>query len=203
MRLFLFFIFISTVGFAQTAEKKILFRGDSIWYASQKQFLFSSTDKGEKWDTVFGKRDSVEIVFFDGELDTASNVFISDQHTVFVFGWDGTMLYQTILYCSSDCGKTWRKSKLNSRNGQVGVRYLHRISSQQFFIYLRNGYYAISQDAGKTWEQKCMVTDKYGCFDNQVSYGTKGKMYIRYSRSRNCSKWEKLYSTDGGITWKS
>lgn len=162
--------------------------------------LLSSVDKGQHWDTIFGKRDSNEVVFFEGDLDTARNVFISDQHTLFVFGWDGTMLYQTFLYCSSDGGKTWNKTILRGYNGTVGVKYLHKISPTSFFIYLRNGFYAYSQDAGKTWTRKCMtIREKFVNFDSQVSYDANGMMFVHFEG--NHPRYLIAYSTDGGITW--
>jgi hypothetical protein len=198
---FYFFLFlIPTISFSQEAEKKILFHSDSIWYASQNHVLFSSINKGEKWDTIFGKRDSTEIVFFEGDLDTARNVFISDQHTIFVFGWDGTMLYKTILYCSSDGGKTWNKSIVLGYHGTIGVKYLHKISSGSFFLYLRNGFYVFSQDAGKTWTRKCMtIRQKFKDFDPQVSYKANGDMYLHFTANHELHLL--VYSTDGGITW--
>src|ERR1041385_874215 len=121
---FLFLLLLTTPVFSQ-AEKKILFHGDSLWYAGEGNLLFASHDKGISWDTIFSKPKTGQPVFFYGAFDTATNVFISGQRIIFIFGWDGTMHNRTILFCTSDYGKTWNKSELYSFNGAVGVKYLY------------------------------------------------------------------------------
>lgn len=206
---FILFLFISIFGFSQNSEKKILFKGTSLWYAAENQLLFSTNDEGKNWDTIFEKRNFKSIVFFNGEFDTATNVFISDQRTLFVFGWDGTMHYQTKLYSSLDCGKTWNETQFQGIDGVVGVKYFHKIASEKFFLYLRDGRYAISNDSGKSWTYKIIhpmnflhhFGKKYYCFDDFVQFNPNGEMRISCARDKKCMKRKNMRSTDGGITW--
>jgi photosystem II stability/assembly factor-like uncharacterized protein len=200
-RLTLFFFLLSFSGFSQSVEKKILFKGDSIWYASENQSLYSSTTKGQTWDTIFAKRNLTDTVFFNGALDTATNVFISGQKTLFVFGWDGTMHYKTILYSSSDCGKSWSKIKTVAANGTVDVHYFHKISESNFLLDCRNGYYLYSEDRGKTWIPHNLMTDAIICRDEKIFFAPDGIITYGYFRDKKCKHKIRLYTFDGGKTW--
>ena len=198
-------IFFSSILFsvflpAQETGKRIFFRNDSLWYAGQNHTLLSSVDKGLSWDTVFGKENFAGPVFFNGGFDTSSNVFVFDAKTIFIFGWDGTMHNKTILFCSSDYGKTWRKSVHSSMNGVVGVKYLHVNSPTEYFLYLRNGYYVYSEDAGNTWQNKSIVATGSGCFDDRFEIAG-GVLQIGYSRDKDCKSRTIMFSADGGKTW--
>jgi hypothetical protein len=254
-RIFIFILSISTFGFSQTTGNKILFQGDSIWYAAQNNFLFSSIDKGKKWDTIFAKNKlfgnisstldldstkkvfnpfnrplfivdttfsvenfdtlpnvfnsidrvipALDTVFFSGAFDTATNIFIPDQRTIFIFGWDGTMLYKTILYCSSDCGKTWSKFSVRAESGLVGVKYLHKISLSQFFLDCRNGSFAVTVNSGKKWNYDDLVQDNHGCIkDENFLFDTNGEIRYGYilKLPENTERVD-LLSKDGGLTW--
>jgi photosystem II stability/assembly factor-like uncharacterized protein len=201
-RLIPIFLFLSITCFSQETQKRILFRGDSIWYAGENQALFSSTNKGASWDTVFAKRNPQDTVFFQGVLDTATNVFIADQRTLFVFGWDGTMLRKTILFSSADGGKTWNKNAFYSSTGILGVKYLHKNAAGDYFLYKRRGYYVYSTDSGKTWEERSIVTSKFGCFDERVIIKPGGEMIIGFSRDKECKTRTMMHSLDGGKTWQ-
>ena len=196
----LFSLLFSAFLPAQETGRRIFFRSDSLWYAGQNHVLLSSVNKGLSWDTVFGKEIFTEPVFFNGGFDTSSNVYVFDAKTIFIFGWDGTMHNKTILFSTSDYGKTWNRSVHNSINGVVGVKYL-QVSSTGYFLYLRNGYYDFSEDGGKTWQQKCMVDHKFGCFDDRFKL-VNGTMTIGYSRDKACKTRTILYSHDGGKTWR-
>jgi photosystem II stability/assembly factor-like uncharacterized protein len=202
-RLTLFFLLISISGFSQSVERKILFKGDSIWYAAENQSLYSSTTKGQTWDTIFAKRNQTDTVFFNGALDTATNVFIADQKTLFVFGWDGTMHYKTILYCSSDCGKTWNRSTVYAENGIIGVHYLHKISGNHFFLDCRHGNYMLTFDNGKTWVKKRVTEEKHTCNEGEFIFGDFGYIYYSYITGKNCRVSVNLISKDGGIIWQN
>jgi hypothetical protein len=196
----LLFLIISLSSFSQETQKRILFRGDSTWYAAENQILFSSENKGISWDTILAKRSS-DTVFFSGILDTATNVFISDQRTLFVFAWDGTMHYGTFLFCSSDRGKSWNKSTMLAFNGIIGVKYLHKVSSTYFILDRRSGYYSITEDAGHSWKNKCAVTDKFSCADEKLTFLENGHITFRYSRGQKCKDKFLVISTDNGKTW--
>lgn len=196
-----FFLLISIPSFSQETQKRILFRGDSIWYAGENQILFSSTNKGVSWDTIFAKRNPPDTVFFMSVFDTATNVFIGDQRTLFVFGWDGSMHRQTILFSSSDCGKTWSKATFYTFASVVGVKYLHKSSPGNYFIYLHRNTYVFSADSGKTWKKSVMHQDKFGCFDERVVIKADGEMTIGFSADKECKTRTMLHSLDGGKTW--
>jgi photosystem II stability/assembly factor-like uncharacterized protein len=195
---FLFLLLLTTPAFSQ-GEKKILFRGDSVWYSGEGNLFFISRDKGIKWDTIFSKPQSDQPVFFYGAFDTATNVFISDQRTVFLFGWDGTMHNKTILFCSSDYGKTWSKSVHNSRDGVVGVKYLHPSLPGIFFLDLRDGYIGVSNDYGKTWKEK-NISKKYHCYSMLEVYED-GTLGITAFRDKKCTQVVMLESKNNGATW--
>lgn len=200
--LFIVFLFISSVGFSQNSGgRRILFKGDSLWYAAENQMLFSSTMKGINWDTIFANRNQTDTVFFNGALDTATNVFISDQKTLFVFAWDGTRHYKTILYSSSDYGKTWVKISIQALHGVVGVNYFHKISPDKFFLDCRSGHYAMSDDAGKTWKTKCVMDGKYRCADERFIFHENGDITFVYSKGQKCKFRRMALSRDNGVTW--
>lgn len=197
---FLFMILFPLCAFAQETQKRILYRGDSLWYAGENQLLLSSTDKGISWDTIFAKN-SLDTIFFNGELDTATNVFISDQRTLFVFGWDGTMHYKTVLYSSTDCGKSWSKTAMHFMYGVIGVKYLHKISSTHFFLEGRNAHYLISEDAGKTWTSKSVAIEKFGCPDERFKFHPNGIISYGYHKGSCVQRRIVRTSNDGGKTW--
>jgi hypothetical protein len=205
-RLIPIFLLLSITCNSQETQKRILFHSDSIWYAGENQLLFSSTDKGVSWDTIFAKRNPQDTVFFMGVLDTATNVFISDQRTLFVFGWDGTMHRKTILYSSSDGGKMWSKTEVYNNFGVLGVKNLHMISPTQFFLERRRGHYATTLNAGKTWKMEYIIQDtyspgKYSCADELFTFHTNGNITYSYSPGTKCKSTVKYISHDGGLTW--
>lgn len=197
---FLFLILFPSLAFSQETQKRILFTGDSIWYAGENQMLFSTTDKGKSWDTIFAKN-SLDTVFIIGILDTATNVFISDQRTLFVFCWDGTMHRKTILFCSSDGGKSWNKTMVYAQYGVVGVKYIHKVSSTHFILDCRQGYYAFTEDAGKTWKSKCIMHGKYSCPDERLTYHPNGDITFSFSLGQQCKHKEMMLSQDYGKSW--
>jgi photosystem II stability/assembly factor-like uncharacterized protein len=198
--LIVLFILLSVTCSSQT-EKRILFQSDSTWYAAFDQLLFSSTNKGISWDTIFAKRNPTDTVFFNGPLDTATNVFIPDAKTLFVFGWDGTMHYKTILYSSTDGGKTWNKSWFYTNAGNVGVKYMHKVSASYFIMDRRQGQYSVTEDAGKTWKNKCVMTDKFSCADERLTFHQNGDITYQYSRGQECRFKRVMVSRDNGKTW--
>ncbi|MDQ3109769.1 MAG: hypothetical protein M3R17_07720 [Bacteroidota bacterium] len=186
---------------SQETQKRILFRSDSTWYAAADQILFSSTNKGANWDTIFAKKSPADTVFFNGALDTATNVFISDAKTIFIFGWDGTMHFKTILFCSSDYGKTWTKTIFYATAGVVGVKYLHKISDTQFFLERRGENYSVTTDSGKTWKNNVIFNSKHGGKDERFTFLENGEIRYSYYRSRERKHKTVLSSKDGGLTW--
>lgn len=195
------FLFISLNSFSQETQKRILFRGDSIWYAGENQLLFSSTNKGVSWDTAFAKTNPLDTFFINGVLDTATNVFISDQRTLFVFGWDGTMHYKTILYSSFDHGKTWNKLSVYANQGLVGVKYLHKVSQSYFILDRRKGLYSVTEDSGKTWKSQLIWNDKYSCADEGLTFLDNGHITYSFSRGQKCKHKVIMVSVDNGKTW--
>lgn len=163
--------------------------------------MFSSMDKGASWDTIFEKRNQIDNVFFYGNFDTATNVFISDQRTLFVFGWDGTMHYKTILYSSSDGGNTWNNLSVYANQGLIGVKYLHKVSETYFILDLRRGLYSISEDAGKTWKTELIWNDKYSCADERLTFLENGDITYTFSSGQECKHKVTMVSKDNGKTW--
>jgi photosystem II stability/assembly factor-like uncharacterized protein len=197
----IFALFISLSGFSQLSEKKILFKGDSLWYASTGNILFSSVNKGKNWDTAFAKTNRADTIFFYSDFDTTKNIFIADQKTIFIFGWDGTMHFKTILYSSSDCGKSWSKNKFVAENGVVGVSYFHKISPNRFFLDCRYGAYLISDDCGKTWYQNRLTNEKSGCRDERFIFNSNGYISLGFYTDKKCLEKVIVTSPDGGLTW--
>ncbi|CAN5757084.1 hypothetical protein BH11BAC7_BH11BAC7_30050 [soil metagenome] len=190
------FLFIPFPSPSQETQKRILFRSDSTWYAADDQLLFSSNDKGVSWDTIFAKKSPADTVFFYGALDTATNVFISDAKTLFVFGWDGTMHYKTILFCSSDYGKTWNKHIFPGNSGSLGTKYLHKINADQFFLDCRKGDYYLTSDTGKTWIRHTMIKQKNTSADEHFTFHKNGDITFEYLEGKKRSR-------DGGNTWET
>lgn len=196
----LLFLVISLSSFSQEIYKRILYLGDSVWYAGENQILFSSIDKGISWDTIFANKSQTDTTFFYGVLDTATNVFISDQQTLFVFGWDGTSHHKTILYSSSDSGKTWNKSSIYAHQGIVGVKYFHKISPTKFFLDCRSGSYALTTNSGKTWKTNGLING-YSCADERFKFLPNGNITYSYGHGTRCAIKATFISKDGGLTW--
>jgi photosystem II stability/assembly factor-like uncharacterized protein len=201
--LIVLFILLSVTCSSQEPTKRILFRSDSTWYAAADQLLFSSSDKGASWDTIFAKRTPTDTVFFNGSLDTATNVFISDAKTLFVFGWDGTIHNKTVLYSSADGGKTWNKAVFYIKGGFVGVKYLHKTVGSRFFLEGREGYYFVTDDYGKTWVKKHVMNYSYffTCTDDRFIFRGNGDITYGYSIEIDCEGRVATISKDGGKTW--
>jgi hypothetical protein len=198
----LLFLVISLSSFSQETQKRILFRGDSLWYAAQEQVLFSSADQGVNWDTIFYKKNQVGFLFFNGVFDTATNIYIADQLTIFVFGWDGTMLYTTVISSSFDGGKTWKRDPLVANNGLVGIKYMYQASPGNYFIYLREGDYAVINNSEKRWQLKKMPK-QFHCYQETVSVNKAGEIRVKCFADKKCTQPVLLISKDGGATWIS
>ncbi len=86
--------------------------------------------------------------------------------------------------------------------GVIGVKYMHKVSATIFILDRRSGFYSYTEDAGKTWKSKSIMSDKFSCPDERLTFHPNGDITFSYSRGQKCKCKKMMLSTDYGKTWK-
>jgi photosystem II stability/assembly factor-like uncharacterized protein len=133
-------------SFASSGTCLVAQRGGSAWGVTTKGRVIRTTDYGKTWSVSVAMTSTADTV----GLTSAT---FRDAQNGFVFGGFGARVSDTLVYATSDGGKTWAvRTRPPNGAGIWGGSFVPGASAQTIVTVGPKGS-SYSRDAGRTWVQ--------------------------------------------------